>query len=334
MKRFISVSLAILMVLSLVSLVGCGDKKETSSGEGLKFGMGVYNYFGENSSATEEKNGKGEVVSTVAAVLLDKNNKILSADIDSVSATVEFTSTGTAVPASEFKTKRELGDNYGMVAYGGAKNEWYKQVDNFETLVKGKSLDEVKAMMVEGGKGNDDVVKAGCTIVVADFVKALEKAFDNAADCIASSKDSVNVAMIASQGENSAATAEADGSNGVVVTVAATAVDSNKKVTAAANDELNVEFAFDSTGALKTDANATIDTKFEKGDSYGMVAYGGAKKEWFQQAEVLNKACIGKTSKEISALAAKDGTATEELQTAGCTIAVSDMVKALVAASK
>lgn len=329
MKKVVSLLLAILMTLSLLSLVGCGDKEKTS-GEGLKFGMGVYNYVGESGSATAEKNGKGEAVTTVAAVLLDKDGKIVTADIDSISATVEFTSTGTAVPANEFKTKRELGDNYGMVAYGNAKAEWYKQVDSFETLVKGKTFDEVKALMVEGGKGNDDVVKAGCTIVVTDFVKALEKAVNQAADCVASSEDKVNVAIVASQGENSAATAEADGANGVVVTVAATAVDKDKKVTAARNDEVNFDFAFDVAGALKTDVAAAITTKLEKGENYGMVAYGGAKKEWFEQAEVLNKACVGKTSKEISALAAKDGTASEELQTAGCTIAVSEMVKALV----
>jgi len=334
MKKFLSVVLVVLTVLSLGSLVGCGDKEEVLTGEGLKFGMGVYSYVGENASATAEKNGKGEVVTTVAAVLLDKDGKILKSDIDSISATVEFTSTGTAVPASEFKTKREPGDNYGMVAYGNAKDEWYKQVDNFEALAKGKTFDEVKALMVEDGKGNDDVIKAGCTINIADFVKALEKAVNNATKCVAMSEDEINVAIIASQGENSAATAEADGKNGVTLTVAATTVNKDKKVTAARNDELNFDITFDSTGAIKTDLSANILTKFERGESYGMVAYGNAKKEWFEQSEILNKACIGKTSKQISALAAKDGTASEELQTAGCTIAVSEMVKALVKSAK
>ena len=65
-----------------------------------------------------------------------------------------------------------------------------------------------------------------------------------------------------------------------------------------------------------------------------MVAYGGAKKEWYQQADEFNKACIGKTADEISKFVADDGKAIADIQSAGCTIYVTDIVKAAVKATK
>ena len=44
----------------------------------------------------------------------------------------------------------------------------------------------------------------------------------------------------------------------------------------------------------------------------------------------LEKIAVGKTSSEISKLATDDGKGTDEVQNAGCTIAISDLVKALV----
>jgi hypothetical protein len=59
-----------------------------------------------------------------------------------------------------------------------------------------------------------------------------------------------------------------------------------------------------------------------------MVAYGGAKNEWYAQAAAFDAACIGKTAAEISALMGSDGKGVADLQTAGCTIYVSGFVKA------
>lgn len=55
--------------------------------------------------------------------------------------------------------------------------------------------------------------------------------------------------------------------------------------------------------------------------------------EWHAQAEAFEAACVGKTASEISALAAGDGYGVADLQSAGCTIAVKDMVKAAVKAA-
>ena len=59
-----------------------------------------------------------------------------------------------------------------------------------------------------------------------------------------------------------------------------------------------------------------------------MVAYGGATKEWFEQADAFDAACVGKTTAEIAGLAADDGKGNADLQAAGCTITVTGFVKA------
>ena len=83
------------------------------------------------------------------------------------------------------------------------------------------------------------------------------------------------------------------------------------------------------TGVSKLDTAKAVLSKKEQGTSYGMVAYGGAAKEWFEQAAAFDAACIGKTKAEIASLLASDGYhGVDELMTAGCTIGVTGFIKA------
>lgn len=336
MKKILSLVLAVLLVFSLVSLVGCGKKesgKEDIAGL-LKFGMASYSYIEEAKSADADTNGVGQYATTVAAVLLDKDGKIVDAVIDTADNKVEFTSEGKAVAPAEFKTKYEQGVDYNMKAYGGAKKEWFEQADAFVAAIKGKTIDEVKALVAEDGKGKDDVVNAGCTITVTDFIKALEKAVKNAKDSDASADAKLNLGVVSSAEEVKDAAADANGIIEVATTFVASAADNAGKVVATAADVLSVSFDFDAKGVTTTDASATIETKYEKGDNYGMKAYGGAKKEWYEQADAFAKECTGKTADEISKLVAENGKGVDSLTTAGCTIYVTDLVKAAVKAAK
>ena len=69
-------------------------------------------------------------------------------------------------------------------------------------------------------------------------------------------------------------------------------------------------------------------SKKEAGTNYGMVAFGNAKKEWFEQAAAFDAACVGKTGAEIAGLVAADGKGVADLQSAGCTVYVTGFVKA------
>ena len=320
MKKLIALSLCVLMAVSVLFIGGC-------SSSAVKFGAGVYVGAPSAADATEDKDGSGKVDVTVAAVTVDKNGKIVSCDLDTASTTVTFTADGKAVAAEDLKTKRELGNDYNMVAFGGAAKEWFEQADAFESVVIGKNLDEVKALVVDGYKGNDDVVKAGCTIGISDFVGAVEKAYNAAAESKATAKDVVKVAA-STELTCADATEDKDGSTKVSTTVFAAAVDANGKVTAASSDCVEVTFTFTTAGVSTFDATKPVSTKKEQGANYGMVAYAGAAKEWFEQAAAFDAACIGKTASEISGLMGDDGKGVADLQSAGCTIYVTGFVKA------
>ncbi len=320
MKKIISVALCIVLMLGVLTLAGCGEKT-------LKFGFGVYTNVSAASDAAEDKNGQGKVAMTGAAVTVDADGKIVACALDTMDITVDYTGEGKAVAKEEFKTKYELGDGYNMKAYGGATKEWYEQADAFETVVCGKTLAEVKALVAEGNKGTDEVVNAGCTIMINEFVSAIEKAVGNAADSTATAKNTLKLGVATEQSCKDA-TEEKDGQNQVETTFVAAALDANGKVVAASSDCVQVKFTFDNKGKSTYDLTKAVASKKEAGENYGMKAYGGAAKEWFEQAAAFDAACVGKTATEIAAMMGDDNYGNADLKAAGCTILVNGFVKA------
>lgn len=324
MKKTLVLVLCLILAIS-VMFVGCGTKDTES--QTLKFGMGVYSSTPVVTDATADKEGSGKIDVTVAAVTIGADGKIVACALDTASNTVNFTADGKAVANTEFKTKYEMGKDYNMVAYGGAEKEWFEQADAFEALVAGKTLEEVKALVGAENKGTDEVVKAGCTIMINEFVGAIEKAYKAAKESDVTAENTLKVTAATEQ-TTTDATADKDGTNKVSTTLFAAAVDADGKVVAAASDCVEVSFTFSTTGASTLDTTKAVVSKKEAGSDYGMVAYGGAEKEWFEQAAAFDAATIGKTASEIAGLMGDDGKGVADLQSAGCTIDVSGFVKA------
>ena len=325
MKKLICMVLSVLMLAT--ALVAC-DKAPSEQPEAtLKMGMGVYTATPTTTDATEDKDGQGKVAITAAVITVDADGKVVACQLDTADLTVKFTADGKAVASDGFKTKYEQGKDYNMVTYGGAAKEWFEQADAFETVVVGKTLAEIKALVAEGNKGNSDVIGAGCTIMVNEFVGAIEKAFANLADSAATASSALKLGMNVEQ-STADATEEKEGSNQVETTIFAAAVDAEGKVLAAASDCVQVKFTFTAAGASTLDTAKAISSKRELGANYGMVAYGGAAKEWFEQADAFNALCIGKTATEIVALCAADNYGTDEVKAAGCTVLVNGLTKA------
>ena len=322
MKKLICVLLSVLMLATAVAFVGCEKAPAT-----VKMGLGVYTATPTTTDASEDKEGQGKVAITAAVITVDAEGKVVACQLDTADLTVKFTADGKAVANDGFKTKYEQGKDYNMVTYGGAAKEWFEQADAFEAFVVGKTLDEIKALVAEGNKGNSDVIAAGCTIMIHEFVGAIEKAFANLTDSAATAESTLKLGMNVEQ-TTADATEEKDGSNQVETTIFAAAVDAEGKVLAAASDCVQVKFTFDAAGASTLDTTKAISSKREAGTNYGMVAYGGAAKEWFEQADAFNALCVGKTATEIKALCAADNYGTEEVKTAGCTILVNGLTKA------
>ncbi len=350
MKKILSIVLAVVMLSVVVALAGC-SKDPANNGDDaatLKFGMGVVANYGDAKSAEGETNGSGQVNTTAVAVLLDADGKIVAIDLDTAQIATAWTSEGKVVATEELRTKYEKGTDYNMAAYGqkhdgseGTVLEWYAQADAFMTTVKGKTLDEVKAYMAEDTYATGDLATAGCTISIADFVGALEKAVAGAVDSAATAENKLNVALVAANSHSSAdATEEKDGVAQIDTTVVATVVDADGKVVVAKTDCTQGKVTFDVKGAATLAADATIKTKLELGDDYNMAKFGakhdgseGAVLEWYAQAAEFDKALVGKTAADFAALAAEDGYAQGDLATAGCTMAIGDMIKAAVKAS-
>ena len=330
MKKFFALLLAVAM---LATLCACGGNNADNNGdnnapaETVKFGSAYVLSSLAATDATEDKNGQGSVDLTAAVITLDKDGKIVACDLDTLQIKAAYTTEGKAVANAEFKTKREMGDAYNMVAYGQAKQEWYKQADAFEALIVGKTVADVRGLVVnETNKGTDEVVNAGCTIMINEFVNAIEKAAQGAKDSDLNRDATVKVTMAVEQ-TCTDATEDKAGSNKVSTTIFAAAL-KDGKVALASSDCVEIEFGFDVAGKSTFDASKEIKSKREKGDSYGMVAYAGAAKEWYAQADAFDAACVGKTGAEIAGLKADDGKGVDSLKSAGCTIYVTGFVAA------
>ncbi len=326
-KKLFCILLCVLTVFSVLTLTGCEEKTEP-----MKFGLGVYTSVTSATDANGDANGKGNALITAAAITVSSDGKIASCVIDAADITVEYTGDGKAIANDGFATKYEQGDAYGMKLYGASK-EWYEQANAFTSVVSGKTLDEVKALVVDGNKGNDEVISAGCTIAVNEFVLAIEKAYANAVASEATSADTLKIGVNTAQ-TCSDASDDKNGQNQTETTFFAAAVDADGKITAASVECIQLSFTFDVSGTSTFDTAKTVVGKKESGASYGMSAYGndlngdGTVKEWVDQAAVFEAASIGKTPADVASLMGDDNYGTADIQSAGCTILVNGFVKA------
>lgn len=247
MKKITSVFLCLAVLISVFALSGCAAK------ETMKFGVGVYSKINKNTDALGSENGVGEADITGAAVLLNDKGKIVDCFFDSVSPTVEYNAKGEAVPGEKPVSKYALGEEYKMSesnydANGdGTVKEWYEQADILANFIKGKTVDEVNKIIAAGGRGNDDLMSAGCTIVISPFVAALEKAVAKAED-VAGNKD-MHVELLTSAERKD--TNAADGVKGIInvdTTFSAKLTDKSGKEISAKTEKINTKFEFDQTG--------------------------------------------------------------------------------------
>ncbi len=241
MKKILSITLAVLLVATVFT--GCGAAKT------YKVGLGVYSAVTKATDAEADTNGAAEASVTTAVVIFDADGKIVNCTFDSLALTGEYTSKGAALETKDFKTKRELGANYGMskstydVNGDGVVKEWFEQADIFATQIKGKTVDEVKALVAEGDRGAEEVQTAGCTIMISEFVLALEKAAESTKETEVSKDAALKIKTVATS-EIANATADAEGSITYKVATTATADDTELAVA-----DTEVKFAFDAKGA-------------------------------------------------------------------------------------
>ena len=328
MKRIFALILTLLLTMSL--LAGCtgttvviGNCDCTCNGQtptqgvkpaegAVKTGLSVSTKISESTSATAEKVGEAKYDITLAAVLVDENGVIVSCVIDSVPATVKFDASGkiTSDVTMAVPTKNELGEAYGMVAWGGAKAEWDAQVAAVAKYAEGKTVDQLKngdIDMVTGKAKDGTDLASSATIYLAGYVYAIEAAVNNAQHLGAQAGDELVLSTMNTVKNSTNATADKDG----VVQLDADIVALTRKdgvITSCYIDAVQAKISFNAAGQITTDLTAAVKTKNELGDAYGMVAWGGAKAEWNQQAAAFAAYVTGKTAAEVAGIAITETT--------------------------
>ena len=278
----------------------------------LKTGLSVSTNIADTASATAEANGVAKYDVTLAAVTVDDNGVIQSCVIDSIPASVEFDTTGaiTSDLAAAIATKNELGENYGMVAWGGAIAEWDAQVAAVAQYAVGKTVEELKNGDIDmtTGKAKDGTdLQSSATIYLAGYVYAIEAAVNNAQHLGAASGDELVLATLPSIKNSTSADAENAGNAQLDADIVAL-TRKDGVITSCYIDSLQAKIAFDTAGAVTTDLSAPVKTKNELGADYGMVAWAGAIAEWNEQAASFAQYITGKTADEVAGIAITETT--------------------------
>ena len=134
--------------------------------------------LGDSKGAEGENAGNAQLNVDVAAVTMD-DGVITSCYIDSVQAKVAFDAVGTITTdlTAPVQTKNELGENYGMVAWGGAIAEWDQQAAAFAAYVTGKTPAEVAGIALNEKTAPAEAdLATSVTISIVGFQKLIAKA--------------------------------------------------------------------------------------------------------------------------------------------------------------
>ena len=277
----------------------------------LKTGLAISTSLKKSANATSEAEGKADYDVTMVAVLVDDNGVIQSCIIDGIASSVAFDAAGaittdlTAAP----QTKNELGENYGMVAWGGAVAEWDAQAKALADYAVGKTVAELKSGAVsESGyapEGSDLATQA--TIYLGGYVNTIETAVANATHLGAQAGDTLKMGVITGIADSTAAEAEKAGNAQLNVDVTALTMN-GETITSCVIDSVQAKVAFDAAGTVTSDISAPVATKNELGENYGMVAWGGAIAEWDAQAAAFAAYVTGKTPAEVAGIAITEAT--------------------------
>ena len=328
MKRFLLPLLACLLTMAL--LAGCvgtpvvictcptgGEQdipqptRPAATGKAVKTGLAVFTSVSDSTSATSEADGAIKYDITIAAVTVSDEGVILNCSIDSVPATVKIASNGAIVSdlSAAILTKNEMGENYGMVAWGGAKAEWDAQVAALCNFAIGKTVKELKegAVSESGYAPDGSDLASSASIYLGGYVSAIEAAVNNAQHLGASDGDELTLVTLNSVKDSVAATAEKNGTAQLNADIAVVTT-KDGVISSCIIDAVQAKISFDITGAITTDLSTPIQTKNELGEKYGMVAWGGAKFEWNQQAANFATYVTGKTAAEVAGIAINEGT--------------------------
>lgn len=316
MRKILSLVLCLMMIISCIPAMA----EEAAP---VKTGLSI---------ATTASTARGGGIQTniiLAAVTVDDNGVIDACAFDYIQAKISVDATGklTTDKATEFQSKMELGDGYGMRRASSISAEWNEQAAAFAAFCVGKTLDEVKAAELNENNQVVDVVSS-CTLAVTEFLPGLENAVSNAAHMGAKKGDTLKLVQTSNMSKSKDATETAEGQAQVYAHLGAFTLNGDV-ITSCYIDAVQATVKFDATGTVTTDMSLPFQTKNEIKDGYGMKAISPIGKEWYEQAAAFCAFITGKTLNEAIAIAVNPG---ETDVTSSCTIGTDDFLKLIVKA--
>ena len=299
----------------------------------LKTGLALTTSVASSTGVTGETSGNAATDVMMATVTVNEKGIIADCKIDALGVSIGFDGQGvlTTDLASEFQTKQELGYNYNMKPASDIQKEWFEQADAFAYYCIGKTADEIINMPLnDKGKAGDADLIASCTLYPSAFQQVVAKAVENATEPGANADDKLGLGVITSLSKSKDASAEGDGLAQAYVTVAATTVNAEGKITSAVFDAVQANVNFDTTGTITNDITAEVASKNVLQYNYNMKGASNIQKEWFEQADAYAWYVSGKTFDEVMATELNQGAPAEGTDLAtSVTIHVTDFNTAL-----
>ena len=350
MKKIVSIFVGLALTVSL--LAGCGSSTKantntnantnnsTSSSDktegGVKTGLAIATSIASSKDAGDE-DGLAQADSTIAAVTVDKDGKIVKCILDVAQTKVNFSKEGKILTdlKSTFKTKQELKEEYGMKKASKIGKEWYEQANAFADYVVGKTAAEVKGIAVTSeGTASDKDLSSSVTVHVGDFITAVSKAAENAKDLGANADDKLGLGVSTDIGDSKDA-GDKDGLAQVNSYYTASTFDASGKVTSSVIDASQAKVNFTKEGKITSDLKAEVPSKNELGEKYGMKKSSKIGKEWDEQAAGFAKYVVGKTADEVKGITVTDeGTPSDADLKSSVTIHIAPFQNIILAASK
>jgi len=340
--------LFLVLTMSLFVFVGCSQEKpavetpaaetpatetpaEEPAADAVKTGIAVISSIEKSKDAAEE-DGLAQVDSVVVAVTVDSEGKIVKAAIDTAQTKMNFSKEGKMLTdlTTVFKSKQELGTEYGVSKVSKIGKEWNEQANALAAYVIGKTVEEVKGIAVtEEGVPTDADLSASVSIKIGGYIDAIEKAVANAQDLGAKSTDTLGLGVTTTIAKSKDAADKdgvaQDGLAQAYTYYTATTFDAEGVITSCAIEASQSNINFTKEGKITTDLTAPLKSKVELGDEYGMKKASKIGKEWFEQSDAFSKYVVGKTVEEVTGLAVDaDGHATDADVTASVTVGIGE----------
>ena len=185
-ELFASCSISIEDFIAAV-VKACNDEQgQTFAASGdFTLGVAAISSADESTPATEDEDGVVKMYSAYGAAVVGADGVIIAALNDATQPNVSIDIDGEITDTSFRGTKRELMEDYNMVAYSDAISEWYVQSKAFSDWAAGQTAAELRGTETTTNEEGyqvavDETLFASVTIAITDMVEVVARAADYA----------------------------------------------------------------------------------------------------------------------------------------------------------